>query len=189
MDETTTTSAPSPLLGADRSDPLEDGVRGRVRASIEAILEAWNGHDLGGKDIVRRTSPTTGVGATIMRDDPPDAHRPGRPITASAQSSGEAPGRPEPACAGASACLMLVPGRQGAAGVSRARVLYESANGDRWLLVREGAEGRVLVRHEPNAPSGGAASERGVGEFLARGGHGPEHAELLRLIGTLVPDG
>ena len=39
MDDTTTTQAPSPLLGADWSDPLEDGVRGRVRAFIEAILE------------------------------------------------------------------------------------------------------------------------------------------------------
>jgi putative transposase len=39
MDETTTTQAPSPLLGADWSDPLEDGVRGRVRAFIETILE------------------------------------------------------------------------------------------------------------------------------------------------------
>ena len=63
-----------------------------------------------------------------------------------------------------------------------------SANGDRWLLVREGAGGRVLVRHEPNAPSGGAASELGVGAFLAQGGHGPQHAELERLIGALVPD-
>lgn len=73
--------------------------------------------------------------------------------------------------------------------MSQARVLYESANGDRWLLVREGAEGRVVVRHEPNAPSGGAVSDIGVGEFLAQRGHGPQHAELLRLIGTLVPDG
>jgi transposase-like protein len=39
MDETTTTSAPSPLLEAEWSDPIEDGVRGRVRAFIEAILE------------------------------------------------------------------------------------------------------------------------------------------------------
>ena len=38
MTETTTTSAPAPSLG-DWSDPLEDGVRGRVRAFIEAILE------------------------------------------------------------------------------------------------------------------------------------------------------
>ena len=73
--------------------------------------------------------------------------------------------------------------------MSQARVLYESANGDRWLLVRGGEEGRVVVRHEPNAPSGGAASELSVAAFLAQGGHGPQHVELLRLIGTLVPEG
>ena len=39
MTETTTTQAPSPSLGAEWSDPIEDGVRGRVRAFIEAILE------------------------------------------------------------------------------------------------------------------------------------------------------
>ncbi len=68
-----------------------------------------------------------------------------------------------------------------------ARELYRSANGDRWLLVRAPGSGRVFVRHEPNAPSGGRASDTEVGDFLARGGgRGPEHAELLRLIGTLV---
>jgi putative transposase len=39
MDETTTTPTPSPLLSAGWSDPLEDEVRGRVRAFIEEILE------------------------------------------------------------------------------------------------------------------------------------------------------
>ena len=39
MDETTTTPATSPLLGAGWCDPLEEEVRGRVRAFIEAILE------------------------------------------------------------------------------------------------------------------------------------------------------
>ena len=39
MNETTTTPTPSPLLGAGWSDPLEDEVRGRVRAFIEEILE------------------------------------------------------------------------------------------------------------------------------------------------------
>jgi hypothetical protein len=64
--------------------------------------------------------------------------------------------------------------------------LYRSANGDRWSLVRDSASGRVFVRHEPNASSRGRASDIGVGDFLVRGGHGPEHQELLRLIGTLV---
>jgi transposase-like protein len=39
MNETTPTPTPSPLLGAQWSDPLEDEVHGRVRAFIEAILE------------------------------------------------------------------------------------------------------------------------------------------------------
>ena len=39
MDEATTTPAPSPLCGGGWSDPLEDEVRGRVRAFIEEILE------------------------------------------------------------------------------------------------------------------------------------------------------
>ncbi len=70
-----------------------------------------------------------------------------------------------------------------------ARTLYSSANGDRWCLIRDPGSGRVSVRHEPNAASGGRATDIGVGEFLARGGHGPEHRELLRLIGTLVDGG
>lgn len=70
--------------------------------------------------------------------------------------------------------------------MAHVRELYRSPNGDRWDLVREPASGRVLVRHRPNASSGGRSSEAEVGEFLARGGRGPEHAELLRLIGTLV---
>ena len=66
------------------------------------------------------------------------------------------------------------------------RELYRSANGDRWLLARDPASGRVFVRHEPNLPSGGRASDIEIGAFLAAGGHGPEHQELLRLIGALV---
>jgi hypothetical protein len=69
------------------------------------------------------------------------------------------------------------------------RGLYRSPNGDRWSLVRDPGSGRVFVRHEPNVASGGRASDMEVGDFLARGGHGPEHQELLRLIGTLVEGG
>ncbi|MBX6744491.1 MAG: hypothetical protein IRY87_20865 [Acetobacteraceae bacterium] len=68
------------------------------------------------------------------------------------------------------------------------RELYASANGDRWLLVRDAGSGRVFVRHEPNAASGGQRAEIEIGEFLARGSQGPEHQALLRLIGTLVGD-
>jgi hypothetical protein len=65
------------------------------------------------------------------------------------------------------------------------RELYSSPNGDRWLLIREALSERVLVRHEPNLPSGGTASVVEVGEFLSRG-RGPEQQALLRLIGSLV---
>ncbi len=69
------------------------------------------------------------------------------------------------------------------------RELHRIADGDRWSLARDPASGRVFVRHEPSAASGGRASDIGVGDFLVRGGHGPEHQELLRLIGTLVEGG
>jgi|tagenome__1003787_1003787.scaffolds.fasta_scaffold20722116_3 hypothetical protein len=72
--------------------------------------------------------------------------------------------------------------------VVETRELYESANGDRWSLVRDPASGRVFVRHEPNASSGGRASDIEVGAFLSRDAHGPQHQELLRLIGTLVEE-
>jgi len=69
------------------------------------------------------------------------------------------------------------------------RELHRIADGDRWSLVRDPGSGRVFVRHEPNASSGGRASDIEVGDFLVRGGRGPEHQELLRLIGTLVEGG
>jgi hypothetical protein len=62
--------------------------------------------------------------------------------------------------------------------------LYRSANGDRWCLIRE--NGKVLVLHEPNPPSGGRPSRLEIGDFLVRSPQGPEQAELLRLIGTLT---
>ena len=63
--------------------------------------------------------------------------------------------------------------------------LYSSSNGDRWLLVREPRSGRVFVRHEPNAASGGDIALIEIADFLKQG-HGPEQVELLRLIGTLM---
>jgi hypothetical protein len=68
----------------------------------------------------------------------------------------------------------------------RIRELYRSANGDRWSLIRD--DGKVQVLHEPNAASGGRPSRLEVGDFLVRDAHGPQHAELLRLIGTLVDE-
>ncbi|HEX6011445.1 MAG TPA: hypothetical protein VFY87_06500 [Geminicoccaceae bacterium] len=66
------------------------------------------------------------------------------------------------------------------------RTLYRSSNGDRWLLARETESGRVSVQHEANLPSGGRVTDLDVGAFLAAGPPGPQHQELLRLIGTLV---
>ncbi|TCZ61189.1 hypothetical protein EXY23_13285 [Roseicella aquatilis] len=70
----------------------------------------------------------------------------------------------------------------------QARELYASSNGDRWFLARDPGSGRVFVRHEPNAASGGRSTEFEIGDFLTRSGQGPEHQALLRLIGTLVED-
>jgi hypothetical protein len=68
------------------------------------------------------------------------------------------------------------------------RELYKSANGDRWCLVRDSSSGQVFVKHQPNVASGGRPANLDIGEFLSRGHYGPEHQELLRLIGTLAED-
>jgi hypothetical protein len=68
-----------------------------------------------------------------------------------------------------------------------ARELYGSSNGDRWQLARDPDSGRVFILHEPNPASGGRTSEIDIGGFLVTR-HGPEHQELLRLIGTLVEE-
>jgi hypothetical protein len=68
----------------------------------------------------------------------------------------------------------------------RAREIYVSPSGDRWLLARDLDTGRVVVRHEPNLPSGGQVADIEIGAFLIAAGSGPEKQELLRLIGTLV---
>src|SRR5260370_18026692 len=66
--------------------------------------------------------------------------------------------------------------------------LYKSENGDRWLLARDAASGRVFIRHIPNVPSGGKVSEIEIGSFLCGRSYGPQHMHLLRLIGTLVKE-
>jgi hypothetical protein len=69
-----------------------------------------------------------------------------------------------------------------------ARVLYESADGDIWRLVRDPRSGVPMVEHEPNRSSGGRASLTEIGQFPRAGGSGPEHQALLQLIGTLHND-
>jgi hypothetical protein len=66
------------------------------------------------------------------------------------------------------------------------RELYRSPNDDRWYLASDVDSGQVFIRHQPNRPSGGKAADLEVATFLGGGGQGPEHQELLRLIGTLV---
>ena len=68
------------------------------------------------------------------------------------------------------------------------RALYGSANGHRWFLARDPERGRIFIRHEANLPSGGQITDVEIGEFLCREPQGPEHQQLLRLIGTLVND-
>jgi hypothetical protein len=68
-----------------------------------------------------------------------------------------------------------------------AKVLYESANGDIWHLIRDPGSGLAMVEHRPNVSSGGRTSLIEIGQLRA-GGNGPEHQALLRMIGTLVGD-
>jgi hypothetical protein len=72
--------------------------------------------------------------------------------------------------------------------MAHTRLLYSSENGDCWYLVRGAAPDQVVVRHEPNAASGGQAVDLKIAEFLIRGVYGPEHIALLRLISTLVEE-
>ena len=69
--------------------------------------------------------------------------------------------------------------------MAQAVVFYSGENGDRWLLVRGPEPERVFVIHGANAP-GGRTADLEIAEFLIRGVYGPEHVELLRLIGSLV---
>ena len=68
------------------------------------------------------------------------------------------------------------------------KILYSSANGDRWLLCRNPGTERVFVGHEANDASGGQVSDIDIGEFLRRGTLNPEHQALFGLLGTLVSD-
>jgi hypothetical protein len=70
--------------------------------------------------------------------------------------------------------------------VKKARKLYSSPNGDRWYLIRD-VSGQVFIRHEANIASGGHVAHIEIGTFLSSG-QGPEHQELLRLIGMLVEE-
>jgi len=68
--------------------------------------------------------------------------------------------------------------------VLRTEDIYSSSNGDRWQLVHDTVAGRIIVRHEANAASGGHLTELDLDEFMRRNGSGPEHAALRHLIST-----
>lgn len=70
--------------------------------------------------------------------------------------------------------------------MKKGRTLYSSPNGDRWYLIRD-TSGGIFIRHEANVASGGHVAHIDIGTFLSSGS-GPEHQELLRLIGTLVEE-
>jgi hypothetical protein len=61
--------------------------------------------------------------------------------------------------------------------------LYTSANGDVWYIARDTQTGRVFVRHQPNARSGGHTTDTDVKEFLRRPGEPPEKQALVRMAG------
>jgi transglutaminase-like putative cysteine protease len=60
---------------------------------------------------------------------------------------------------------------------------YISSNGDRWQVVRDPSAGRTVVRHVPNASSGGVAQDFDADAFLSVDGPGPEYAAVRRLVG------
>ncbi len=70
--------------------------------------------------------------------------------------------------------------------MKKVRKLYGSPNGDRWYLIRD-ISGEVFIRHEASIASGGHVAHIEIGTFLSSD-RGPEHQELLRLIGLLVED-
>ena len=64
-----------------------------------------------------------------------------------------------------------------------------SSNGDQWHLVCTTEARTPLVRHEPNAASGGSASEIDIASFLQRDPGAPQTTALLSLIEALILDG
>jgi hypothetical protein len=68
--------------------------------------------------------------------------------------------------------------------VGSPREFFRSSNGDVWLLSSEA--GRLFVLHQANLPAGGSTERIELSDFLRPSNRGPEHQELLRLIGSLL---
>ena len=64
--------------------------------------------------------------------------------------------------------------------------IYTSSNGERWLLCRGERLADMFILHEANEPSGGGVSRIEIGSFLLEAPRGPQHEELLSLLGQLI---
>jgi hypothetical protein len=65
--------------------------------------------------------------------------------------------------------------------------VYRSSNGDRWQLLFDSSNQQTVVRHLPNASSGGAVSEAPAEDFLRIGGSGPEFDAVRRALAVWTP--
>ena len=60
-------------------------------------------------------------------------------------------------------------------------VFYSSENGDAWLLIGGLLEGKV-VRHRPNASSGGSSRDADIHDFLLREKNTPQGQALRQAL-------
>jgi hypothetical protein len=67
--------------------------------------------------------------------------------------------------------------------VSAPKEFARSANGDVWLLGRDGSDIPYVI-HQANLPSGGVVTKMDVAAFLKQEPDHPESLELIRLMGT-----
>ena len=67
------------------------------------------------------------------------------------------------------------------------RLIHESSNGDAWYLTQDLSTGTHLIKHVPNAQSGGHVSHIDVQSFLTAGANGPEHQALRTLLERGLP--
>ena len=65
--------------------------------------------------------------------------------------------------------------------------VYRSSNGDRWQVVYDSSNQKTIIRHLPNASSGGAASELPAEDFLRIGGSGPEFDAVRSALSAQPP--
>jgi hypothetical protein len=66
-------------------------------------------------------------------------------------------------------------------------LIYQSSNGDSWVLTPDPATGARAVMHRPNPESGGRVSYIEIDKFLSESANGPEHQALRRMLKTIAP--